>query len=69
VTRLSRTTAVKPENDAVQWLKRLQAALPINQMQLNKLPNKSIKYAKILFQIKQMQNSESETTFDTFDTG
>jgi hypothetical protein len=69
VTRLSRTTAVKPENDAVQWLKRLQAALPINQMQLNKLPNKSIKYAKILFQIKQMQNSEFETTFDTFDKG
>jgi hypothetical protein len=41
----------------------------MNPIQSNKLPNKSIKYAKILFQIKQMQNTGFEITFDTFDTG
>jgi hypothetical protein len=45
------------------------AALPMNQIQSNKLPNKSIKYAKILFQIKQMQNTGFEITFAIFDTG
>jgi hypothetical protein len=32
------------------------AALPTNQIQSNKLPNKSIKYAIISFQIKQIEN-------------
>jgi hypothetical protein len=45
-----------------------QPALPTDQMQSNKLPNKSIKYAKILFQVKQMQNIRFEITFDIFDT-
>jgi len=43
-------------------------ALPTDQMQSNKLPNKSIKYAKILFQIKQIQNRGFEIAFDIFDT-
>jgi hypothetical protein len=37
-------------------------------MQSNKLPNKSIKYAKLLFQIKQIQTSGFEMPFDIFDT-
>ena len=45
------------------------SALPTNQIQSNKLPNKSIKCAKILFQIKQMKNTGFEITFDIFDTG
>jgi hypothetical protein len=44
-------------------------ALPTNQTQSNKLPNKSIKYTIILFQIKQMEKSRFEMTFDIFDTG
>jgi hypothetical protein len=39
-----------------------------DQMQSNKRPNKSLKHAKILFQIKQIQNSGFEITFDIFDT-
>jgi hypothetical protein len=31
-----------------------KVALPTDQIQLNKLLNKSIKYTKILFQIKQI---------------
>jgi hypothetical protein len=46
-----------------------QSALPTNQMQSNKQPNKSIKYARILYQIKQMENTGFEMTFDIFDTG
>ncbi|KAH6976892.1 hypothetical protein EDB80DRAFT_270412 [Ilyonectria destructans] len=45
-----------------------EAALPTDQMQSNKLSNKSIKYSKILFQIKQIQNTGFEITFDIFDT-
>jgi hypothetical protein len=37
-------------------------------MQSNQLPNKSTKYAKILFQIKQIQKPGFEITFDIFDT-
>ncbi|KAM5527927.1 hypothetical protein FOXYSP1_19801 [Fusarium oxysporum f. sp. phaseoli] len=44
----------------------LPAALPTNQMQSNKLPNKSIKYPKILFQIKQIGKLGFEMTFDIF---
>jgi hypothetical protein len=44
-------------------------ALPTNQMQSNKQPNKSIKYARILSQIKQMGNTGFEMTFDIFDIG
>jgi hypothetical protein len=46
-----------------------QAALPTNQIQSNKLPNKSIKYAIILFQIKQIEKPRFDMTFDIFDTG
>jgi hypothetical protein len=47
---------------------RFLPALPTDQIQSNKLPNKSIKYAKILFQIKRIQNPGFEITFDIFGT-
>ena len=45
-----------------------RTALPIYQIQTNKLPNKSNKWSEILFQIKQIQNPRFEMQFDIFDT-
>jgi hypothetical protein len=47
----------------------LRAALPTNQIQSNKLPNKSIKYPENLISNKQIQNLGFEITFDIFGTG
>jgi hypothetical protein len=46
-----------------------QPALPTNQIQSNKLPNKSIKHPENLISNKQIQNLGFEITFDIFGTG
>jgi hypothetical protein len=46
---------------------RILPALLTDQMQSHKLPNKSIKYAMILFQNKKIKNSGFEIIFDIFD--
>jgi hypothetical protein len=47
----------------------VESALPTNQIQSNKLPNKSIKYPENLISNKQIQNLGFEITFDIFGTG
>jgi hypothetical protein len=54
-TRAFKVAAIKLFERSLDHLPLIRAALPANQMQSNKLPNKSIKYLKILFQTNKSQ--------------